>query len=44
MALLVYRTADRPPLVKLNRYPGVVIGVAFRVGARRCLSITWRRP
>lgn len=44
MRLLVYRTAGRPPLVVINRYPGIAIGIAFRVGARRCLSITWRRP
>ena len=43
MTLLAYTTADRPPLVVLNRYPGAVIGVAFRIGARRCLSFTWRR-
>lgn len=40
----MYRTADRPPLAVLNRYTGAVIGVAFRVGARRMLSILWRRP
>ncbi len=40
---LVYRTANRPPLVVLNRYPGIVIGIGFRVGTRRCLSIVWGR-
>jgi len=29
--------------VNLNRYPGVVIGVAFQVG-RRVLSVVWGRP
>lgn len=29
--------------VGLNRYPGVVIGVAFQVG-RQVVSIVWGRP
>lgn len=39
-----YRAADpRPFAVHLNRYPGVVIGIAFQLG-RRVLSILWGRP
>ena len=48
--LAVVNPADRPPLVVLNRYPGQVIGVAFRLpdepvwGGRmrhKQLSILW---
>ena len=45
------RGADRPPLVMLNRYPGQVIGICFRLppftaGMRGhpYLSIVWARP
>lgn len=41
---VICTAADRPPLVRLNRYPGAVIGIAFRIGARRCLSVLWGRP
>ncbi len=41
---VVYTTAARAPWVKLNRYPGVVIGVALKAGRRRVLSILWGRP
>jgi hypothetical protein len=41
---IVYRAADRRRFhVALNRYPGVVIGVALQVGVR-VLSIVWGRP
>lgn len=41
---LVYEAAERRRFaVHLNRYPGVLIGVAFQVG-RRVLSILWGRP
>jgi hypothetical protein len=41
---VVYRAAESRRLhVSLNRYPGVVIGVAFQVGAR-VLSVLWGRP
>jgi len=48
----VVTPAMRAPLVMLNRYPGQIIGIAFRlpdepVYARRVhkqLSITWARP
>ncbi|WP_138172999.1 hypothetical protein [Microbacterium sp. 5K110] len=44
--------AERAPLVMLNRYPGQVIGVAFRLPdelyfdrrIHKQLSITWSRP
>lgn len=42
--LVVVHTADRCPWVKLNRYPGVVIGVVLKINARRGLSILWGRP
>ena len=42
--VLIYRTAERRAFaVKLNRYPGVVIGVLFQVG-RTALSLLWGRP
>jgi hypothetical protein len=41
---VVVHTANRAPWVRLNRYPGVVIGAAFKLGARRQLSILWGRP
>lgn len=41
---LIYTAATRRRLhVTLNRYPGVVIGIAFQVGSR-VLSIVWGRP
>lgn len=44
--------ANRPPIVTLNRYPGQVIGIAFRLPAElyfgrpvfKQLSILWARP
>lgn len=42
--VVVYTTAERPPLVVPNRYPSGLIGVAIRVGRRRLLSIVWRKP
>ncbi|MEW2474628.1 hypothetical protein AB0875_12635 [Micromonospora gifhornensis] len=39
-----YRAADpRTFAVRLNRYPGVVIGAAVQIG-RRVFGITWGRP
>ena len=43
-AAVVVRTADRCPWAKLNRYPGIVIGVVVKIGSRRGLSILWGRP
>ena len=41
---IVYRAAERRRFhVLLNRYPGVVIGLAVQVGVR-VLSIVWARP
>lgn len=40
--LTVYRPNDTRPRVLLNRYPGVVIGIAA-VAFKRCLSITWKK-
>lgn len=42
--LVIYRAAERPPLASLNRYPGQVIGVAFRWPGNRVLSLVWARP
>jgi hypothetical protein len=40
----IYRAAVRRRFhVGLNRYPGVVIGIAFQVGSR-VLSLTWGSP
>jgi hypothetical protein len=40
----IYRAAKRRRLsVRLNRYPGVVIGAAIQIGAR-VFSITWGAP
>lgn len=44
--------ASRPPLVRLNRYPGQVIGIALRLPPEdefgrirfKQLSILWARP
>ena len=49
---IVVTPANRAPLVMLNRYPGQIIGIAFRlpdeaVYSRRVhkqLSILWARP
>ncbi len=41
---VVVHTADRCSWVKLNRYPGVVIGAVLKLGPRRGLSILWGRP
>ena len=48
---LVVHPADRAPFVMLNRYPGQVIGVAFRLpdlydrpGFHLQLSIVWAKP
>jgi hypothetical protein len=41
---VVVTTADRAPWAVLNRYPGVLIGVAFKLGAHRMLSVLWGRP
>jgi hypothetical protein len=42
--VILYAAADRHLLrVTLNRYPGVVIGIAVHIG-RRVLSIVWGRP
>lgn len=49
---VVVTPAERAPLVMLNRYPGQVIGVAFRLPdepyfdrrIHKQLSITWSRP
>lgn len=43
MRMLSYATANKPPVACWNRYDRI-IGVAFRMGRRRCLSIVWRRP
>lgn len=47
----ICRAAYRPPLVMLNRYPGQVIGICFRLPAfvtesrgHPYLSIVWARP
>lgn len=41
---IIYRAAvKRHVSVKLNRYPGVVIGIGLQVG-QRVLSIVWGRP
>lgn len=41
---IVYRAAEsRRFRISLNRYPGVVIGIAFQAGAR-VLSVLWGRP
>jgi hypothetical protein len=40
----IYRAAERRRFtIRLNRYPGVVIGFAVQLGAR-VLSIVWGRP
>jgi hypothetical protein len=40
----VYRAATRRRLaVHLNRYPGVVIGIALQIG-NRVVSLVWGRP
>jgi hypothetical protein len=44
MRVLVYTTANRPPFIVPNRYPGGLIGIGIRVGRRRLLSIVWRKP
>lgn len=44
--------AERPPLIVLNRYPGQIIGIAFRLPSEpvhdrvhhKQLSILWARP
>lgn len=49
---VVVTPAERPPLVMWNRYPGQVIGVAFRLpdepfhsaAIHKQLSILWARP
>lgn len=49
---IVVTPADRAPLVMLNRYPGQVIGIAFRLPSEpyynrlifKQLSILWARP
>lgn len=45
------RAADRPPLAMLNRYPGQVIGICFRLPSfvdntkgTPYLSIIWASP
>jgi hypothetical protein len=39
-----YRAATvRPVAVRLNRYPGVIIGIAVQVGTR-VLSLVWGAP
>lgn len=39
-----YRAADPRPLsVRLNRYPGIVIGISVKVG-HRALGLTWGAP
>jgi len=44
MRAIVYKAAVRRRYgIHLNRYPGVVIGVAVHIG-RWCLSIVWRMP
>lgn len=42
--LIVYRTAEKPPLWIWNRYGSRTIGAAVRVPGQRCLSLQWRRP
>lgn len=42
-ALVYVASESRRFHVSLNRYPGIVIGIAFQVG-RRVLSIVWGRP
>lgn len=41
----IYRTGapEAPPWFMWNRYPGVTIGLAIRVGPHHLLSIVWRR-
>ena len=34
----------RPPLVKLNRYPRQVIGIAVRLRGNSYLSLLWSKP
>lgn len=49
---VVVTPAERAPLVMLNRYPGQIIGIAFRLpdepvynqGVHKQLSILWARP
>ena len=48
---VICQAAERPPLVMLNRYPGQVIGIGFRLPAfvagshgHPYLSIVWARP
>lgn len=49
---VVVTPAERAPLVMLNRYPGQVIGIAFRLpgepvygrSIHKQLSILWARP
>jgi hypothetical protein len=41
--LTVYRAADPGFGFVLNRYPGIVIGIALRVN-RRVFGLTWGRP
>lgn len=43
-AAVIYKAAERRRIrVALNRYPGVVIGVAVQIG-HSVLSILWGRP
>jgi hypothetical protein len=42
--VVVCHAANRPPLVMLNRYPGIVIGIAIRLRGTRYLSVLWGRP
>ena len=44
--VVVYRTAFPAPWVQWNRYATDPhpIGIAFRIGKRRLLSIVWRYP
>ncbi len=42
--VVVCTAADRPPLMGLNRYPGVVIGIAIRLIGNRYMSVLWGRP
>lgn len=45
LRVTIYKTAQRMPLVVLNRYFGTqVIGIGLKVGHRRCLSIRWAEP
>lgn len=49
---IVVTPAERPPIVMLNRYPGKIIGIAFRLPSElrynrrifKQLSILWARP